>query len=65
MSYKVYTESKNGVDITPGKMYDYTPCWEEEPLVSGFIKDDTGVKLAILIKACAHLKGDNWEVIED
>lgn len=62
---QVYTNSNKGQDITPGKMYDFTPAREDEhPPTIGYIEDDAGVRITILLDGgCAHLRGDKWELV--
>lgn len=62
---QVYTNSNKGVDITPGKMYDFIPLREhEDPPTIGFIKDDQGFRIVICVDGgCAHLGRDKWELV--
>nr|DAG81278.1 MAG TPA: hypothetical protein [Caudoviricetes sp.] len=63
---QVYTNSSKGIDITPGKMYDFTPLRaHEEPPTIGYIKDDIGYRITISldVDGCSHLRGDKWELV--
>lgn len=62
---QVYTNSNKGQDITPGKMYDFTPAREDEhPPTIGYIEDDAGFRITILLDGgCFHLRGDKWELV--
>lgn len=62
---RVYTNSNKGQDITPGKMYDFTPARDDEnPPTIGYIKDDIGYRITILLDGgCSHLRGDRWELV--
>lgn len=62
---QVYTNSNKGVDITPGKIYDFEPIRaHEEPPAIGYIKDDKGFRIVIRTdEGCAHLEGDKWELV--
>lgn len=62
---QVYTNSNKGQDITPGKMYDFTPAREDEhPPTIGHIEDDAGFRITILLDGgCSHLRGDKWELV--
>jgi len=62
---QVYTNSNKGVDITPGKMYDFEPIRaHEEPPTIGYIKDDEGYQIVIRLDGwCAHLGRDKWELV--
>ncbi|WNA15008.1 hypothetical protein PIJPGVCJ_CDS0211 [Escherichia phage MIZ5] len=62
---QVYTNSNKGQDITPGKMYDFTPARDDEhPPTIGYIKDDIGYRITILLDGvCSHLRGDKWELV--
>ena len=63
---KVYTNSNKGQDITPGKMYDFTPARDDEnPPTIGYIKDDKGYKLFISLKSCAYLDDRPWTLVEE
>lgn len=55
--------SDNGVDITKGKKYVFTPHKQIELL--GSIKDNTGVQLFIQTKCCNHINGGSWQIITE
>lgn len=65
---KVYTNSTEGVDITPGKFYDFTPVRDipkhnEKGDIIGYITDDSGVQIIIRPSGCFHLRGDKWHFV--